>query len=77
MNEIKCPLLVAQGLTDPRVPPSESEQIVKAVKGRNVPCEYVTFPDEGHGFVKLHNRLTVHGAVADFLDRFVGGRPNG
>ena len=77
VNEIKCPLLVAQGLTDPRVPPSESEQIVKAVKGRNVPCEYVTFPDEGHGFVKLRNRLTVHGAVADFLDRFVGGRPNG
>lgn len=77
VNEIKCPLLVAQGLTDPRVPPSESEQIVKAVKARNVPCEYVTFPDEGHGFVKLHNRITVHGAVADFLDRFVGGRPNG
>ena len=77
VGEIKCPLLVAQGLTDPRVPPSESEQIVKAVRARNVPCEYVTFPDEGHGFVKLHNRLTVHGAVAGFLDRFVGGRPNG
>jgi dipeptidyl aminopeptidase/acylaminoacyl peptidase len=76
-HEIRCPLLVAQGLTDPRVPPSESEQIVKAVKSRNVPCEYVTFPDEGHGFVKLHNRLTVHGAVANFLDRFVGGRHNG
>ena len=77
VGEIKCPLLVAQGLTDPRVPPSESQQIVKAVRARNVPCEYVTFPDEGHGFVKLHNRLTVHGAVAGFLDRFVGGRPNG
>ena len=77
VGEIKCPLLVAQGLTDPRVPPSESEQIVKAVRARNVPCEYVTFPDEGHGFVKLHNRITVHGAVAGFLDRFVGGRPNG
>ncbi|MBM3535279.1 MAG: S9 family peptidase [Alphaproteobacteria bacterium] len=77
VNDIKCPLLVAQGLTDPRVPPSESEQIVKAVRSRNVPCEYVTFPDEGHGFVKLHNRLTIHGAVVQFLDRFVGGRPNG
>jgi dipeptidyl aminopeptidase/acylaminoacyl peptidase len=77
VGDIKCPLLVAQGMTDPRVPPSESEQIVTAVKSRNVPCEYVTFPDEGHGFVKLHNRLTVHGAVAQFLDRFVGGRPNG
>jgi dipeptidyl aminopeptidase/acylaminoacyl peptidase len=77
VNEIRCPLLVAQGMTDPRVPPSESEQIVAAVKARNVPCEYVTFADEGHGFVKLKNRLTVYGAVADFLDRFVGGRPNG
>ncbi|MBM3546345.1 MAG: S9 family peptidase [Alphaproteobacteria bacterium] len=77
VGDIKCPLLVAQGMTDPRVPPSESEQIVKAVRSRNVPCEYVTFPDEGHGFVKLHNRLAVHGAVAQFLDRFVGGRPNG
>jgi len=77
VGDIKCPLLVAQGLTDPRVPPSESEQIVKAVRSRNLPCEYVTFPDEGHGFVKLHNRLTVHSKVAEFLDRFVGGRPNG
>jgi dipeptidyl aminopeptidase/acylaminoacyl peptidase len=77
VGDIKCPLLVAQGLTDPRVPPSESEQIVKAVSARNVPCEYVTFPDEGHGFVKLKNRLKVYGAVADFLDRFVGERPHG
>jgi dipeptidyl aminopeptidase/acylaminoacyl peptidase len=77
VGEIRCPLFVAQGLTDPRVPPSESEQIVKALRARNVPCEYVTFPDEGHGFVKLRNRLTVHGAVAAFLDRFVGGRPHG
>lgn len=77
VHKIRCPLLVAQGLTDPRVPPSESEQIVAAVRGRGIPCDYVTCPDEGHGFVKLTNRIKVFGAVADFLDRHVRGVSNG
>jgi len=36
-DAIACPLLVAQGLTDPRVPPHESEQIVAALWRRDIP----------------------------------------
>ncbi|RKK05017.1 alpha/beta fold hydrolase [Pseudoroseomonas wenyumeiae] len=66
-EEIRCPMLVAQGMTDPRVPPHESEQIVQALKRRNVPVEYLTFPDEGHGFLKRDNRRRVYLGVASFL----------
>ena len=59
---------VAQGMTDPRVPPSESEQVVDSLKSRNRPVEYLTFPDEGHGFVKLPNRIAVYTRVAQFLE---------
>jgi dipeptidyl aminopeptidase/acylaminoacyl peptidase len=68
-DRIVCPMLVAQGLTDPSVPPRESEQIVAALRSRNIPVEYLTFPDEGHGFLKRDNRRTVYTAVARFLAR--------
>jgi dipeptidyl aminopeptidase/acylaminoacyl peptidase len=66
-EDIRAPMLVAQGLTDPRVPPQESEQIVEALRRRNVPVEYLTFPDEGHGFLKRDNRRRVYLGVAGFL----------
>jgi dipeptidyl aminopeptidase/acylaminoacyl peptidase len=76
-DRIQCPMLVAQGMTDPRVPPQESEQIVAALKRREVPVDYVTFPDEGHGFLKRDNRRRIYLAVADFLTRHLlnGGAP--
>ncbi|MBO1077683.1 S9 family peptidase [Roseomonas haemaphysalidis] len=72
-GDIRCPMLVAQGLTDPRVPPHESAQIVQALKNRNVPVESVIFPDEGHGFLKRDNRRTVMLAVAGFLRQHLMG----
>ena len=71
VDRIKVPLFVAQGLMDPRVPPHESEQIVAAVRARGLPVDYVTVPDEGHGFMKLHNRIKIYGAMAEFLDRYL------
>jgi dipeptidyl aminopeptidase/acylaminoacyl peptidase len=69
VNRIKAPLLVFQGKNDPRVPYTESEQIVKALRDRNAPVEYTLFEDEGHGFVKLNNRLVVYPKIVDFLER--------
>lgn len=71
-GKIMCPMFVAQGMTDPRVPPHESEQIVDALRGRNVPVEYLTFPDEGHGFLKRDNRRVAYEQVAGFLQRHLG-----
>ncbi len=47
---IRCPLLVFQGLLDKVVPPEQAEQMVAAVKNAGVPVAYVTYPEEGHGF---------------------------
>lgn len=54
--KIKKPLLVVQGLNDPRVPVTEAEQIVKAVRKNGVDVWYLLAEDEGHGFGKKSNR---------------------
>lgn len=69
VDKIKCPMMVIHGANDPRVPVSEAEQIVAALKKRNVPVEYLRYEDEGHGLAKLKNRLDAYPKMADFLDR--------
>jgi dipeptidyl aminopeptidase/acylaminoacyl peptidase len=68
---IKTPLMVIQGKNDPRVPYTEAEQIVKALRERGAPVEYKLFDDEGHGINKLSNRLIVYPQMVDFLDRYM------
>ena len=53
--KITSPLFVAQGRNDPRVPWTEAEQIVKAVRGNGQPVWYLLYADEGHGFAKKAN----------------------
>ncbi|HET7294273.1 MAG TPA: S9 family peptidase [Vicinamibacteria bacterium] len=54
-DRITKPMFVVQGKNDPRVPISESEQIVAALKKRGVPVWYLVATDEGHGFKKKRN----------------------
>ena len=54
-NRITSKLFVAQGKNDPRVPYTEAEQIVKAVRGNGQPVWYLLYADEGHGFRKKSN----------------------
>jgi dipeptidyl aminopeptidase/acylaminoacyl peptidase len=70
---IRAPLMVIHGEKDPRVPIGETDQIVAALHARGVPTEMIRLVDEGHGIVKLANRLRVWPAVAAFLDRHLGG----
>ena len=72
VDQIKAPMMIIHGERDPRVPISESEQIVAALKNRNHPVEYRVFPDEGHGITKLKNKLALYPGVADFLDKYLG-----
>jgi dipeptidyl aminopeptidase/acylaminoacyl peptidase len=67
------PLLIIQGMNDVRVKPQESEQIVSALQQRNIPVTYVTFTDEGHGFVREENRLAFSAAMEAFLAKHLGG----
>jgi dipeptidyl aminopeptidase/acylaminoacyl peptidase len=54
-TKITKPLLVVQGLNDPRVPASESEQMVKAIRDHGGKVWFLMAKDEGHGFQKKRN----------------------
>ncbi len=71
IDKIKAPLFVIHGKNDPRVPYTEAEQVVEALKKRGATVEYKLFNDEGHGISKLKNRLELYPLVADFLDRYM------
>lgn len=74
VDQIKIPMLIAQGANDPRVPQAESEQIVEALKEKGIEYEYMLFPDEGHGFAKPENRLKFYAAAEKFLAKYLSGR---
>jgi dipeptidyl aminopeptidase/acylaminoacyl peptidase len=69
IDAITTPLFVIHGKNDPRVPYTEAEQVVDALKKRGAPVEYKLYLDEGHGISKLKNRLELYPLVADFLDK--------
>lgn len=73
VDKISAPLFVVHGANDPRVPLGEAEQVVNALRQRDVPVEYLVFADEGHGLIKRDNRLVAYPAIADFLDAHVKG----
>lgn len=74
VDNIKIPVLIAQGANDPRVKQSESEQIVEAMKNKGLEYEYLLFEDEGHGFVKPENRIKFYSQAEKFLKKHLGGR---
>jgi dipeptidyl aminopeptidase/acylaminoacyl peptidase len=74
VDQIKIPMLIAQGANDPRVKQAESEQVVEAMKSKGIDYEYMLFPDEGHGFARPENRLKFYAAAEKFLAKHLGGR---
>ncbi|MBV9695629.1 MAG: S9 family peptidase, partial [Gammaproteobacteria bacterium] len=68
-TRIKKPLLVAAGLNDPKVPATESEQLVYSVRAAGGDVWYLLARDEGHGFRRKVNRDAYLETVAQFLQR--------
>ena len=54
-SEIKIPLMVVTGANDPRVPASEADQIIAAVRANGRPAWHLLAENEGHGFRKKAN----------------------
>jgi dipeptidyl aminopeptidase/acylaminoacyl peptidase len=73
-DQIRRPLLIGQGANDPRVNVNESQQIVDALKAKNIPVTYVVFPDEGHGFARPPNSIAFNAVAENFLAKCLGGR---
>lgn len=70
-DKIHTPILVVQGKNDPRVPISEAEQIVSAVKKNGVPIWYMIGNNEGHGFAKKANQDYLLATRVLFLRRYL------
>ena len=68
---IRIPMLVIQGLNDPRVPATESEQIVRRLRERGQDVWYMLAKDEGHGFRKKENRDASLAAMLLFLQKYL------
>lgn len=73
VQDLKVPLLIAQGLNDPRVKKTESDQIINELMVRNLAYDYILFPDEGHGLVHERNRLVFYARAELFLARVLHG----
>ncbi|NNE43604.1 MAG: S9 family peptidase [Gemmatimonadetes bacterium] len=70
---MEVPLMVIQGANDPRVPASEAEQIVEAVRAKGKNAWYMLAKDEGHGFRKKSNRDWSLWATALFWETYLLG----
>lgn len=75
IDKVKAPTLVLHGANDTNVPVIEAEQVVTSLKKRGVPVEYILFPDEGHGFQKLANRIRSNVALVKWFAKWL--RPAG
>jgi dipeptidyl aminopeptidase/acylaminoacyl peptidase len=74
VDRITKPLFIGQGANDPRVPRRESDQIVQAMRERNIPVTYVLYSDEGHGFARPENSISFWAVAEAFLSTHLGGR---
>ena len=74
VDAVTKPLFIIQGMNDPRVPRSEAEQMVAALKRRSVPVWYLMAKDEGHGFRKKGNQDFQFYATILFTERYLLGQ---
>ncbi len=72
VDRIRAPLFVIHGANDPRVPVSEAEQIVEALRARRQRVEYIRFENEGHGIFRRENRVRAYGELVRFFDDVLG-----
>jgi len=71
VEKIKKPMMVVAGKNDPRVPVTESDQIVAALKKQGTPVWYVMARDEGHGFQKKANADYQFYTTVEFLQEYL------
>jgi dipeptidyl aminopeptidase/acylaminoacyl peptidase len=69
IDKISKPLMVVQGKNDPRVPYTESEQIVRGLQARAVPVWYMLADNEGHGFARRENAEYYFATLVKFIEQ--------
>jgi dipeptidyl aminopeptidase/acylaminoacyl peptidase len=74
VDQVKAATIVLHGANDTNVPVVEAEQVVNNLKQRGVPVQYVLFPDEGHGWRKMPNRIRSTVEVTRWFANYLGVR---
>ncbi|MFI9154613.1 S9 family peptidase [Streptomyces sp. NPDC053367] len=77
VGDVRCPVLLLQGLDDPVVPPAQSERFATALRLRGIPHAYLTFPGESHGLRDERNIITAFEAELSFYAQIFGFSPKG
>jgi dipeptidyl aminopeptidase/acylaminoacyl peptidase len=75
VDRVSCPLITFQGMEDEIVPPSQSELIVEALRKKGIPCAYVTYEGEQHGFRKSENIIHSLESELYFYGKVFGFEP--
>jgi len=73
VDRIHVPIFVVQGENDPRVPVTESEQIVEALRREGNEVWYMNALNEGHGYRKKENRDLYEQATVLFFRQHLLG----
>jgi dipeptidyl aminopeptidase/acylaminoacyl peptidase len=68
VGKIVAPLFVYHGQNDGRVPRSEADAIVGALRARNIPVEYMVAKNEGHTVARRDNQVEFLTRVLRFLE---------
>ncbi len=71
LDAVKAPILVAHGHTDRRVPFEQSTELVAELSRLGKTYEYVTYPTEGHGFLRVGPQLDFYRRLEGFLDWYL------
>lgn len=73
-DRIAVPLFVVTGANDPRVPASEADQMVAAVRGRGREAWHLVAANEGHGFRRKENQDWQFWTSLLFWERYLLGK---
>ncbi len=68
IDRIERPILVAHGEKDARVHVKQAEELVSELKRLGKRYEYVTYPEEGHGFLRRDSQIDFYKRLEKFLD---------
>ncbi len=77
VEQLRVPVILFQGLEDAIVPPNQAETMAAALRANGVPCAYLPFAGEQHGFRRAETTIRCLEAELYFYGRILGFQPAG
>ena len=69
LDRVRATMLVMHGANDTNVPVVEAQQVVDTLRKNGREVEFLLFPDEGHGWRRIPNRVKSTVTLAEFFAR--------